>query len=464
MSNAERAELRIHTGIHAGAYSRLSIGHYLVGSAPHCDFIISDEGIGDERLEIAVQEDCWSYRLSTDNGNAEAKEIILLPGTAIMLGPIVISVESPAAPWRTPERSVDQEKTRTGHASSSEENGEPVMTAGSGENSEPSPLNSVPFSPAREANHSRPIKKQRTVLRVAFLLCLSAVLLSAILWGLGDKPSPPQKLSQTASANAVFEARKARVVAILERLNMLDRARIERQANNSVVVNMALVSEVEYEELASALAQLNPRPGLRYSDENALSDAVREALAARAPSVKSDYLGAGHFRLSGKLASENERDELLRSLTTAFPTARSFQSDILTPPMMAELLLKMLQDIDVAVVGHEWNDDLFSVDVKLPQSRLLNLKQTLVQAESEYGQWLKFVVRPHGEKDEIRATPASVQLPFKIQGVVGGEVPYIVLSGNAKVLAGGSVGKWRLVEIARDHLVFDGPQRLIVAR
>lgn len=459
MSNAGQAELRIHNGIHAGARARLEAGRYVLGTDPQCDFVICDQEVGGEQLEIAVGDGGWSYRPLPGDGNINAEAILIAPGTALRLGPVVISVEQADAPWRTPISQPEPAKRETAQDVSTDERKEPSPAA------EPAAVSETPGSsevPQAQPPRLPPTRRYK-VLWATLGICVLIGLLALFLLGRSNDAGVSPPSPEAVSADAVFEARKARVVAILERLNMLDRARVERQANGSLVVDAALIDDAEYEELAAELAQLNPRPGLRVSDENTLIEAVRDALAERAPGVKADYLGSGRFRLSGKVANESERDELLQALTTAFPAVRAFESALLTPPMMAERLVQMLQDNEVTVLGQAWGDETFSVDVNVAPTRLLLLKQTLTRVETEYGQWLKFVVRIQGEGAE-KPPLQTASLPFKIQGVVGGETPYIVLPGNEKVVPGGSVGKWRLVEVASDHLVFDGPQRLVVSR
>lgn len=461
MSNAGQAELRIHNGIHAGARARLDEGRYVLGADPQCDFVICDQEVGSEQLEIAVGDGDggWSYRPLPGDGNLGAEAIVIAPGTALRLGPVVISVEQADAPWRTPISEPEPAKRETAQDVPTDGRKEPSQAAEPAAVSETSGSLEIP-----QAQPPRlPPKRRRKIVWTALSACVLVGLLALFLLGRRNDAGVSPPSPEAVSADAVFEARKARIVAILERLNMLDRARVERQANGSLVVDAALISDAEYEELAAELAQLNPRPGLRVSDENTLIEAVRDALAERAPGAKADYLGSGRFRLSGRIGSESERDELLQALTTAFPAVRAFESALLTPSMMAERLVQMLQDNEVTVLGHAWSDETFSVDVNVAPSRLLLLKQTLTRVETEYGQWLKFVVRIQGEGAE-KPPVQTASLPFKIQGVVGGETPYIVLPGNEKVVPGGSVGKWRLVEVAPDHLVFDGPQRLVVSR
>ena len=55
-------------------------------------------------------------------------------------------------------------------------------------------------------------------------------------------------------------------------------------------------------------------------------------------------------------------------------------------------------------------------------------------------------------------------MPFAIAGVVGGPMPYIILPNRQKVLVGGSVNGWRLVQIDAHQIVLDGPRRLVVNR
>ena len=59
---------------------------------------------------------------------------------------------------------------------------------------------------------------------------------------------------------------------------------------------------------------------------------------------------------------------------------------------------------------------------------------------------------------------SAAPLPFRIRGVVGGAVPYVVLGDGSKLQPGGRRDGWRLVAVESDRLVFDGPRSLVVLR
>ena len=454
MRNEAQAELRVFSGIHAGARARLAPGVHVLGSAAECDLIVCDAGVEPRHLELHVEaQGCFVHPLH-DCVGVPPEGTALAPGAGITLGTVILTVDAANAPWlyaetpatRRPPNAPAQIEIRPDATPAEPYLDEKVAQA-------PTPFRAgAPGSPPRGWS-------RRPIVVLSALLALGVPL--AWWWsmrGADAQDSAPLPAIGTPDV----DARRAQINDILQQLELSQVASLEQRPDGTLSVKAALLSDDEYEALAAALARLNPRPGLQVESEEALIDALREALATHYPDVHAEYLGGGRFRLSGQVASDAERDALPARLATEFPALRGVENAVLAPATMAEQLLDRLREAGFVPRGSEWLDGVFAVAIEIPPQQLPTLQRLLLRAETDYGRWLKFSVRVVDRKATEKNAHAS--LPFRIRGVVGGATPYVVLPDNTKVVPGGRIGAWRLVDIGPDSLVFDGPRRIVVDR
>jgi len=99
MKHNGQAELRIFTGIHAGARVMLATGSHVLGADPCCDLIISDTGVADRHAELRISESNWLlYPLQACEG-ISVDGMQLAPGRGVSLGPVLIAVDAANSPW-----------------------------------------------------------------------------------------------------------------------------------------------------------------------------------------------------------------------------------------------------------------------------------------------------------------------------------------------------------------------------
>lgn len=445
MNQRSAAELRVHTGIHAGAREVLPDGRHVLGADAACDLVISDTGVGDRHAELCIDGTTWVLLPLKPIDGVANDGLLLTPGLAVGLGPVVISVDAAGAPWPSaiPRPAVLAIAANEGRL-------EPAL-ADSAEALEAAPK-------PKGADKPRPRLGVIYAWGVLLLVVVAvAVTLTVLLRPAEEAPTASRQPALAGDSKAPEQ----RIQRVLDELGLAGRADVARSASGGLVVNAMLISETEYEALAGALAQIKPRPGLRVSSEKELVDAVRDAVAAHGEQFAAEYLGAGRFRVRGNVASAAEGEALLRALGAEFPAARGFENALLLPAGMAEAMLALLHDKGFAGARGTWRDDLFVIDTALPPEDVSALKQLLTSIDARYGPWLKFSVNITTPPTVARV---EMTLPFSLRGVVGGETPYVVLADGRKVLEGGQVGAWHLAEITSDRVVFDGPQRVSVRR
>lgn len=450
MTNREGpAELRIYTGLHAGARTRLHPGTYLLGSDSTCDIILRDKGVANRHAELRIGGDSGN-RLHPlpEYADSFSDGIDIKSGNGVAIGPVVIAVEKADSPWAN----VPWEQTESAAIDSSTR-----APLGPSLSQRDSPI-SAP-SPADDALHTEPQNSRRSQpVRLAALLLISALGLSSIWQNEAPEPAP----SLAPIAVSADSGRLAQITAILTSLEMNDRAQVISLPNGSDLVTALLLSEDEKESLAAALSRLNPRPGLKTSSENELIQSVIDAVAGKGETLRAEYLGAGNFRLHGNVREKNARDILLSELASEFPAVRQFEDALTTPEMMAEQLVAQLRTEGFSDISGTWNEDSFVITcLQAPENRL-TLARALEQADQRFGRWLKFSVRTG--KQKTLTGKAKSTLPFQIGSVVGGSNPYVVLLNGQKILVGGQIENWYLTGVDSEHVVFEGPRRISIPR
>jgi Inner membrane component of T3SS, cytoplasmic domain len=91
-------ELRVLSGLHAGAHRLLAPGEYVLGSGAGCDIIIRDDGVAAQHLQIVLGEaSAYAKRLSDAAWSCGGKEVrstrrLLRDSDVISVGPVRISL------------------------------------------------------------------------------------------------------------------------------------------------------------------------------------------------------------------------------------------------------------------------------------------------------------------------------------------------------------------------------------
>lgn len=446
-------ELRILSGMHAGARAPLDGSDYLLGTLDECDFVLMDPGVHPRHARIAASDGGWDLRWAVEEG-AEAllAPMRMEPGKAVPLGPVVLSVDVVDAPWPTLEQLVL------------------VPQAAAVEPSLPAPLDipegSVPVMMVpRRASVARSVAAWTLTLATAGV---SAMALIAWPMGAAHERRQPATIETPAAAAAEkgslpFAPQKQAIDTALRDLGLTERAKVEPSATGWTV-RAGVMSDVESESLSAALSRIQPLPGLRMTTEQDLRADVADMILRMAPEYRGTiglrYLGEGRFRVEGRMGNAAERDKLLRTLASAFPLVRAWENAVVAAEEAGDRFVAELRSRGSWHVSRAPGAGLLDLQVRLSQRDVPQWEQALLSVAqanpTPFRATLEFV--------QAQASRES-RPPFRVRSVVGGEMPYVLLEEGEKLAPGGVFQGWRLASVGAQQLVFEnGAQRAYVPR
>jgi type III secretion protein D len=464
MSKTSELELRIHSGSNAGAREPLDAQSYVLGAGDTCDFVLGDADLLPQQLHLEFDPTGWRMRRWGPSEDKPGDAEILELGLLYAVGPLVISINNPRAPWPG---------TSEIGALLSKQADERDLADAITDHAEDEVATETPVAPTEESAHAKgqrpPRQANRTIIAV-----LLAVIVGPLLWVLlphkRDMDSAVTKSAAPtvqAGPTSILLAQAA-INAIILNQGLADRVNVQHDQQGKLVVRAALLSEDEYEKLARALSAINPRPALAVTTEQDLKIAVGDAVARSSVELETPisirHLGGAQFRLEGTLRSDAERSAFLTRLKNGLPAMAVLELGLLIPEDLAKKMLNELREANFADTAGGWIDGRLQMVTRLVQSDVPEWERILVSVARKYKVpfSVKVTVLP---KNNARAGTLT-SLPFHLQSVVGGETPYVVLEGGIKLLLDGRSQGWRLASIDPTSVVFEGAnaKRVVLER
>jgi len=455
-------ELRVLSGMHAGARAPLQGDRYMLGALGDCDFVLADTGVQPHHACLSRVDGGWQLDWVAEAGD----EPVLAPtrlehGKAVPLGPLVVAVDDPQAPWPTLEQLV-----LVPHA--------PALEPSLPLPSQPAPPSDGPGVAGDWRGRARAAFARRTVTTATAFATAGLSALALVAWPMGlgqapgQAPQPGGAQGSTAVPHATAvpdPAQRQAIDKVLAELGLAGLAKVEPAANGWQV-QAPVMNDAQGESLSAALSRIHPRPALRMTTEQELRDGVADMLVRLAPEYRGKvslrHLGEGRFRLEGRMAHAAERDKLLRALGVAFPQVSTWDNALVTNEEAAQALLADLATRGWQATG-ELKEGTLEIEVRLQQRDVPQWERTLLSLAQPgtvpFRATLAFVSPP------VAAPGAEARLPFQIRSVVGGDMPYVLLPGGERLAQGGTWQGWRLAGVSGNQVVFEnGARRAVVQR
>ncbi|WP_315124557.1 type III secretion system inner membrane ring subunit SctD [Comamonas antarctica] len=458
-------QLRILSGCHLGATLAVAPAQQLsVGSDGDCDVLLRDCGLapGDAVL-IEWEAQRWSM-LAADGAAAPVGWPL---GTVALLGGISITLCAGHVPWQAalalPQEGAAADTAQQAPAERGEDLLEQMLPEAA-----PAP---AALAPAQgETRISGVADGLRRMGRGTAAVLVLGV--AWVAWSLtpasaqsdpGDLAPAPVALSPQAQEQAVKAASLA--IALVDPALRL---RVEPRPEGGVTVSGWVDNVEQFDRLAQGLSGLRPLPRLAVRTAGEVLDSLADAGSAQGAKLQFALLGAGQVQVRGVVASAGEQQLLLAQLRARAPEGIEIIGALRVAAEQGPAVRGWLQAQGFTVTRADWDGEQLVLGVDVRGAQRGPLERLLAGSSSPLTD-IPFLLQSRVLKAEAEAAAERLRigdagLPLRIRSVVSGAAPYVVLADGAKLQPGGQHAGWRLVAIAPDHLVLDGPKRLEINR
>ncbi|WP_028605272.1 type III secretion system inner membrane ring subunit SctD [Ottowia thiooxydans] len=465
MRDSLALELRVLNGRHAGASTAARDG-LLLGAVDESDVILTDldPRAGVARLHL-LDGQHWLLTPADEHPTEHAWDNAPKVGELIHWGGLALCVSAPHTDW--PPLPVT-------YASSGFEPEQSVAHVGAEPDSlEPSPVEHVQKTELDGALGASLDQPRRSKLRsslwiaAAVFLILGLLVLAAFV---SDRPSlkteGATELTVPSAPDMTAQAQKQMpdLALAIAKLDSTLRLQLTPQRDGLVRVNGWVETVAQLDRLADALGMRRPAPVMRVHVATDVRTELRAQLAGSYPQL--DFLpgGPGVLRIRGIVPSAAAQHEALTAVGQLLPARLELADELSLAEKLAPEVRAALVTAGFADAKASWDGHQVLATLSLKDLSRARFEDTLVELAKRFP-GLPLRVNPTLVTPVIPAIQsARSKAPFPILGVVGGEVPYVVLPGGGKLLPGGSHEGWRLQAIDPDVLVFDSPRRLVVTR
>lgn len=437
-------ELRVLDGLHAGARAPLHGSGALrlaIGSALSNDIVLSDPGIAPEHAALHWDAEQQRWQLLPD-GQAPAGSGHAV-GDTLAVGPVRVTVAAANDPFdlsaSPPVAPEPEAEPPSSEAEPPAELAEPDAPAAAV--ADDTRL-AGPGAPARA-----PLNRWAGLLGAGAVLLLALVAASLWLFARGAKPATSQAAATQAHSEADL---RAAVSEVLRSQGLDGRLQLHGDARQATVSGL-LPDPASAEALASALARLNPRPGLQVWTLEQVRGALRDGGLRLPASVSLAVDDQGRLQLAGALPSDAAELALPQALRALLPPFITLHTAFEPPAALARRFIADARaqgfELDGSVQGRQ-----LLLSASVPDAELPRWERWLLGAQQRLAGLLALQVqlRPGA------AAPAPPRLPFRVASVVSGPQPYVMLSDGSRLVPGGRRDGYTLLEIDNESLVLKG--------
>lgn len=431
--SAHQLELRILTGLHQGARAPAASA-MRIGSDADCDIVLSDPGMPAEAGHIRVVDLSWHFDAeptdTTDAGEtAPPAQHTLAPGMPLRVGPVWISVAPVDDPWPDPatvEASAEAASKRAATARAQAEERTSM------------------------ARRARPYKRAAAC-AMAGGIVLALVLGTRMFWTNATANATPASPYRMELERAARQA-----AAALDALTLASDAQVQQKDDDPVTVTGWVRNDVEYEQLAQALSRIQPRPAIKVEIATVQIRAAQNVLKDFLVRFNVQYLGSGRLTIQGIAATAQRRSAAVQTLEAKLAGVTVETHGIVLLADVTNRLKRAMNAVLLPTVPVKWSDDALDIDTgRLDNQQLQVLHPLVAQFNRDNFNSVHPVPQPPP------APPPEASIPFRITSVVGGPHPWLLLACGTKLMVGGTYDNYRLESIARDKIVFRGPDALV---
>lgn len=451
-------ELRVLYGAQMGSCLTLGPGEYLLGSGDDCTVMLAGQNMAERHATLRF--DGSTVLIAPYDGvvrNAHGDEIDaeqeLVLGLPFELGGVVITVDHADAPWPEPESVTPASRAeRAASEASLEEEETPDVSA----DPEAAHADSAAVKEAALAHTSAHGGRQ-------FRKWILVVLLIAGISGLGVVTWYSLGARQAVTAMPAVVESKENIeqppTAAMKTLADFGGSALTLQKLGSGWQVLGYVAtNSEYTGLTNAMAAAAPAVEVKVTvDENIVRDARAmldgEELNAF---LRVDSASHGVVVLSGAASSVEVVEHIRALVKERVPGVQEVKANLLLPEQLRGKLKERIAAAGLSErLAVRREGDELRLAGKLSMDEIRRWEEVILAFSKDYGNVLP-----------VRATVTRFipKPPIGVQIIVGGAMPFIVTENGEHVNQGGNVDGHTLMSIKEGEVVFEGTQRIRIAR
>ncbi|MDK2123478.1 type III secretion system inner membrane ring subunit SctD [Parachitinimonas caeni] len=450
-------ELRVIHGIQAGARLPLAEGSYLLGSGERADVVLRGPAISEEHATLTISANQITLTpgngpITLANGSHIQSAYDLAIGATFCLGGIWLCVDEPASAWPAPIELIAPAPidSATRDSSADQTNDQPALPPPP--RTEPAlgtlPENDLAAPSADHQHNQRP----KAFFQHILLSSIAIVVIGTVLFVVFSKrPSEQPQQAKLEPKQQLLNAIKASHLSSHYKLQAV---------GDGFIVNAHVKDDAARAALARQLLSLPVKSTLRITTDANLLAGAQPIIEQSGLPIKVTATGGGSIQITGAAPGSDRLEQLLQSLQEEVPGIRHIDNQVLLPDDLISQLKAALGRADLL-------SKVKLIAATRDNQRTLDLSGTL--SADDFDRWEKLFTdftQRYGSMLPIKASFIRLArpLPFGIRSVVGGDMPYVITQSGEKIIAGGKIGAYRLASVSDSEIIFEGPERVRVAR
>ncbi len=442
-----QVELRVLVGPQAGSSLSLGMGDYSLGTSDECEIILIGSRLEPIHATLSVDGDQITVKPAEGKVcDAQGNEILdtfpLTLGMPVDLGGVWVSVDSVDARWPDPADVLPS----------------PVS---------PSPVEqTVTEGEAQTRLADNPASRLRN--RAKITLIISAVGLTLIVlagislaaWMIEQQTHPEVVATVSKPVVPTIPVNQQKILQIIQNLDLARSVEMKISDKGSIRVSGYLPDDTTKKRLIQALDNVSPSPKTELYVDSELLEASKKILAdkldpARAK-LKAESVTNGVLKVRGAVSMQTAKENAYELVKSEVPGLRQIDGVILQaddlPQQFQEKIISAGLVKKLQVVSRQPE---FVLRGTMTEEDLRNWETVLTEFNEDYGKILP-----------IRATIRVVQKksPFNVQIVVGGNMPFVITESGQRVTRGGDINGHTLMTIKDTEVIFDGNEKIKIAR
>jgi type III secretion protein D len=458
-----RHEFRVLSGVHADA--RCAIDEQaIVGSDAAGDIVLSDAGVP-RSAQVRVSGEKWGLAAN----DADAAPDLSLSQPA-QLGDVWVTVSHPDDPWPlVPAAPVAAAAAVAAPVGDKAENATaaPAAVAPAADRLAGKPVDPAVLAATGTATTpSKPRRRGRFIVPVALGLLVLAIAI-ALMFALLPPP-PPAPVVPVDPRAAALDKSVLAVEQALDALGMRPALQVTRGPGGVVVVTGWVRDRAEQDRVSGALARVWPMPAMRVNNREEVADSAQALLRPYSYKYEARMDANGSLAVRGVASDAAQRQRALNMLSSQLPGIQVDGMRVVLAQQVSDELYGMLENAGLTQVKLMWQTDRLEASTAgLTPAQQARLREMIDRFNPRF---MNIVSMPPVAPEAIAVAkaaavaPVATTVPFRIQSVIGGPQPFLVLGDGTKLVPGGTYRRYRLASIESNRIVFDQPHAAVVPR